>query len=54
MLKTWRKKLEWEGGAERGLISNRPVTSSDLKQEKSFFRGGVSTFLQLVVATTVY
>ena len=31
----------------------RPVTSSDLKQERSFFRGSVSTFLQLVVATSV-
>ena len=32
------------------IISHRPVTSSDLKQERSFFRGSVSTFLQLVVA----
>ena len=54
MLETLRKNLEWEGGAERGLISNRPVTNSDLKQEKSFFRRSVSNFLQLVVATTVY
>ena len=26
------------------------MTRSDLKQERSFFRGSVSTFLQLVVA----
>ena len=39
-------------GREEGgqyYISLRPVTSSDLKQETSFFRGSVSTFLQLVV-----
>ena len=30
--------------------SHRPVTRSDLKQERSFFRGSVSTFLQVVVA----
>ena len=28
----------------------RPVTSSDLMQERSFFRRSVSAFLQLVVA----
>ena len=33
------------------IISHRPVTRSDLKQERSFFRGSVSTFLQLVVAS---
>ena len=27
-----------------------PVTSSDLKQERSFFRRSLSAFLQLVVA----
>ena len=34
------------------MITHRPVTSSDLKQERLFFffRGSVSTFLQLVVA----
>ena len=32
------------------IISLRHVTSSDLKQERSFFRRSVSTFLQLVVA----
>ena len=31
-------------------MSHRPATSSDLKQERSFYRGSVSTFLQLVVA----
>ena len=38
-------------GMEEGgqYISHRPVTRSDLKQERSVFRGSVSTFLQLVV-----
>ena len=41
----------WMGGRrEVSIISHRPVTRSDLKQERSFFRGSVSTFLQLVVA----
>ena len=40
------------GRREVSIIYHRPVTSSDLKQERSFFRGGVSTFLQLVVAGT--
>ena len=35
---------------ELGIIYHRPVTSSVLKQERSFFRGSVSTFLLLVVA----
>lgn len=35
---------------ELGIIYHRPVTSSVLKQERSFFRGSVSTFLVLVVA----
>ena len=40
----------WMGGRrEVSIISHTPVTSSDLKQEWSFFRGIVSTFLQLVV-----
>ena len=38
------------GRREVSIISYRPVTRSDLKQERSFFRGSVSTFLQLVVA----
>ena len=33
------------------VISHRPVTSSDLKHETLFFRGSLSTFLQLVVPT---
>ena len=37
------------GRREVSIISHRPVT--DLKQERSFFRGSVSTVLQLVVAT---
>ena len=41
------------GRREVSIISHRPVTSSDLKRERSFFRGCVSTFLQLVVATSV-
>ena len=38
------------GRRELGIIYHRPVTSSVLKQERSFFRGSVSTFLLLVVA----
>ena len=38
------------GRREIIIISHRPVTNSDLKQERSFFRWSVSTFLQLVVA----
>ena len=37
------------GRREVSIISYRPVTRSDLKKERSFFRGSVSTFLQLVV-----
>ena len=39
-------------GREEGgqYYISRPVTSSDLKQERSFFRRSVSAFLQLVVA----
>ena len=37
------------GGWREVSISHRPVTSSDLKQEGSFFRRTVSTFLQLFV-----
>ena len=33
------------------MISHRPVTRSDLRQERSFFRESVSTFLVLVVAS---
>ena len=33
---------------EVGFISHRPVTRSDLKLERSFFRGSVSTFLQVI------
>ena len=38
------------GRREVSIISYRPMTRSNLKQERSFFRGCVSTFLQLVVA----
>ena len=38
------------GRREVIILSHRPVTWSNLKQERSFFRGSVSTFLQLVVA----
>ena len=41
------------GGREVSIISHRSVPMSDLKQERSFFRGSVSTFLQLVVAICV-
>ena len=37
------------GRREVSIIPHRPVTRSDLKQERSVFRGSVSTFLQLVV-----
>ena len=41
----------WIGGRrEVSIICYRLVTRSDLKQERSFFRGSVSSFLQLVVA----
>ena len=42
------------GRREFSIISDRPVTGGDLKQERSFFRGSVSTFLQLVVARPQY
>ena len=38
------------GMGEVSILSHRPVTSSDLKQDRLFFRESVSTFLQLVVA----
>ena len=42
----------WMGGRrELSIIFYRPVIRSDLKQERSFIRGSVSTFSQLVVAT---
>ena len=40
------------GRGEVSILSHRPVTSSDLKQDRLFFRESVSTFLQLVVAFT--
>ena len=39
-----------EGRKEVSIISHRPVTSTDLKQERLLFCWGVSTILQLVVA----
>ena len=38
------------GRRDVSVISHRPVTRSDLKQERSFFPWSVSTFFQLVVA----
>ena len=38
------------GRREVSVIFYRPVTRSDLKQERSFFRGSVLSYLQLVVA----
>ena len=38
------------GRREVSIIFYRPVTRSDLKRERSFFRGSVSSFLQLVEA----
>ena len=40
------------GRREVSIIFYRPVTRSDLKQERSFFRESVSSFLQLVVVVT--
>ena len=37
------------GRREVSFIFYRPVTRSDLKHKRSFFRESVSTFLQLVV-----
>ena len=39
------------GRREVSIILYRPVTRSNLKQETLFFRGSVSSFLQLVVAS---
>ena len=39
------------GGRREVSITHSHVTSSDLKKERLFLRGSVSTFLQLVVAT---
>ena len=39
------------GRTEVSVISHKPVTCSDFKHEKLFFRGSVSPFLQLVVPT---
>ena len=47
------EQLWMEGRREVSIISHRPVIRSDLKQERSFFRGSVLTFLQLVVAFLV-
>ena len=47
----WEKTtLKGRAGREVSTISHRPVTSSDLKQERSCFRGSVLTLLQQVVA----
>ena len=43
------EQLWMEGRREVSIMSHRPVTSSDLKQERSFPRRSVSTFLQLAV-----
>ena len=48
--KLGRNNFEWEGGRrEVTVISHRPMTSSNLKQERSFFHGHTSTFLQQVI-----
>ena len=45
------EKQQWmEGRREVSIISQRPATSSDLKQDRSVFRGSISTFVQLVAA----
>ena len=52
MLKTWRNNFEWGGGGGGvTILSHRPVTSSDLKQDRLFSRECLSTFLQLVVVS---
>ena len=38
------------GRGKVSILSHRPVTSSDLKQDRLFFRESVSKFLQLVEA----
>ena len=50
MLKNVQEQLLKEGRKVFSIISHRPVTSSDLKQERSVFRRSVSTFLQLFIA----
>ena len=45
--------LGMEGRREVCIISHRPVTRSDLKQERLFFLRSVSLFLQLVVARQI-
>ena len=42
-------------GGRRGpsILSHRPVSSRDLKQDRLFFRESVSTFLQLVVVKRI-
>ena len=42
------------GRREVSIIFYRPVTRSDLEQERSFFRESVSSFLQLVVASNTF
>ena len=49
MLKTWRNNFEFGGEEVVTILSHRPVTRSDLKQDRLFFCESVSTFLQLVV-----
>ena len=44
------EQLWMRGRREVSIISHRPMTRSDLKQERSLFRESVSTFLYLVVA----
>ena len=39
------------GRREVSILSHRPVTSSDLRQDRLFFRESVSTFLQLVATS---
>ena len=41
-----------EEAREVRIISHGPVTSSDFKHERFYFRESVSTFLQVVVAHT--
>ena len=49
--KNFEEQLRMGGRREVSVMSHRPVASSDLMHERLFFRGSVSTFLQLVAPT---
>ena len=51
--KKYDEQLWMEGRREVSILSQRPVTSSDLEQERSLF-SSVSTFFKLVVAAICF